>query len=585
MAIQSSNGTFEDAWGYRLRRHELLGAYDASSETVLCSKDLLGKTDTTLGHELSHHTMLLGTPYGTLLRYLDTARFDLLRYFFNNLYESKRSPPIDLPLSTFVAELSSRSTISEQALRPFYDQDYIVRLRNALEGVKQYPIEAIEPSLRTLFSLNSEIVTALNLPAIPIPLRELPKDLDKAMFGSSTSPVCFGSPLGGLHILESIAWVTELIEAGSNVILPGRKQTILLDGKPIDVSITYHTAFTFFLKQLMGADSELINATIENQFFATNIAFGFLCAAHLALFMPIHPGFWPLFGKADSWYDLHPGWRFVRICEAAADIKLFLVKKDLSNYESIQNAACGLFDWPKPAEFRQLCNSLPLLDMEEETPYAKEFTRACRFLLETKNHPWWPVFPASTYRYAKKPPKSTQILVVNEYRPTVITGNMGVIVGTRFRNEPSCFYRMFKEYSSIMINPDLYKIFGVDQPDEKIHAAEYALMSYIVRAWWDFIMTDETCDLSSFFQQCFPVEHKWCEWQYRLVLLLEIATQMFCCCSLTQMKAKKTNRQVVERILCVPPVMPEKQLLVFLEVLRRHAYKHKYNIDELIYYS
>ena len=246
-----------------------------------------------------------------------------------------------------------------------------------------------------------------------------------------------------------------------------------------------------------------IDAVVDTPFLPHT----FLAAAHLSLFTPLHYWFLPLIFDEErplSWFDLHPGWRFLRICKTLSKLGFIesAVKSDLSNYEQIQTAVAEELSWPSPSDYRGYALTLGKVSMRELGWFV---ARTLKALLDSKDAPWAYVFSAS--RYPAFGTKERQAMlkalkIVSDFNPTIIFRDGGNHYGWRAKLPSG----LRDEFVSGLLGKEAH----ADHSTRKSQAlGSFSILFYLLTKWMDYIIHEESCDVDRFLSQVFPQELAW----------------------------------------------------------------------------
>ena len=312
----------EDPWTIGLRRRNVIGSYDDATETIFIQKKLIKDLNHIGGHELAHHSQNITTPYGAFICCLEWCRFNILIGFFSNLAELHLTPPIILPISEMIRTLPATRHIASDHLSKW---NHCVRMKHALEGTKQSNFDQIHSSLKSVY-ISVQGFRELIPNMTPIIDRDtffsLPDDLQDINQKALACPYIYENPFGAHQILESLAWIGEIAQSGIHVESPESINAMTLREIEIKYSKEYQSAFLLFLQYFFDKPQFLnyFENLLNNPLIFKSAMFIFMSAAHLALMTPLHC--WlslltQIRGNDVNWFDIQPGWRFLRICRSS----------------------------------------------------------------------------------------------------------------------------------------------------------------------------------------------------------------------------------------------------------------------------
>jgi hypothetical protein len=578
---QNPSELYEDAWTCRQRRRNLLAGYEPSTETVFLPSDAtFGETPTDVdapqmviaGHELAHHLQMISTLYGASIRSIDSLRNDLIRKFYIHLYECKSIPPIRVPLVDLVTDLKKAPSVKQRkAIRNFDQSFHILRLKKALEGLRNYEFQQLEDPIQTFSGYLSPGIHNLDRVLAKLILLPPPPDVRALDMEEKTSPVINGKPFGGLHILEALAWMTEVVHAGVRAENPPPTTWTVGGREKLAVSAVYQYAFVHYLQHRLGSVDVSAVFTRPTVYGVEHIL-GFVAAAHLSLMVPLHPAFQLLMPTGTTWYDIHPGWRFMRMCNVVTDVPRVL--PDLSNYEDVQESICSRFNWPGPRTIRQHCKNLllSLPPREVDDIHALDFLRVCEAIVESERFAWCTTFTPS--RYPGIDPGYKRILqtLSDKYGPTIIQSDFGIVPGWRAPADKP-FFNMFKDNREFLLRDEMLRLFGVSRPPLQQYHAEYALTNLLVQGWFDYVMSSPKCDPFDFLGQMFPPAQSPSVRNHFLMSLLEVGTMMYSFCQLNHFVDGKTGRSVIDLVVHLPPNVSQQDYELFLDMVKTRMEK------------
>lgn len=162
-------------------------------------------------------------------------------------------------------------------------------------------------------------------------------------------PQAYGSPLGARQLLEASA-IMRQGTIGSNLRLDhGRteeSQAYMKEYNRMGRSREYTVALdvwgSYFFKDLDTRNRE------------TQYPFEFDLAIDLALWTPLTRNGWLAKGSEIAWEDIHPGWRFLKICQFLLDSKATFTFHQVSDYAQYRDEffgrVCTGLNWHTPAQ-------------------------------------------------------------------------------------------------------------------------------------------------------------------------------------------------------------------------------------------
>ena len=535
---------YENPWNSRLKRRELTGCYDDFSESVILPSIQSWETSV-LGHELSHHCLRVTTPYGAFLTFLDSLRTNFLKAFFNEALMDNACQPVFVPLVDWFKELKKNQMIKSETEDKFFLWHCLTKLRHAFEGSQNYSADVINHSLDRI--RRNEVTKD----AFPENFSFSPNvfdNLDTVQYGNSACPICFDEPLGGLHLLESIAWIMEIAEKGKRAEALRKYNSTDLSGKTAKYAGPYHNAFILYMNKLFPWFNE-VEHLLDEPFLFFNSAIGFIASVHLSLLSPIHSIFRPLCSSSTTWVDLHPGWRFIRICEVikeSAFIKDLNISYNLSDYESFQNKICKKLNLPQPKQFRKLAKKKlhRMKGLEYQNP---EILRTCKALLACEKWPWAYVFSITKSPFEvpiNLPPRKLYNLVTTEFGPAIIHADISIIRGWR-TDDGNPEYKQFKEVLKQSRKLKHHSVIPSQELSDNFFAAVYTEVFYLLGAWIDYIMVNDFETFDIFFSETFPFNDNWKPMEEHLIADLDLGLVLNFGCSLQNFRRKKTRQPLL----------------------------------------
>ncbi|MCG8698898.1 MAG: hypothetical protein MI922_12665 [Bacteroidales bacterium] len=526
---------YEDPWQHRLLNRGALGAFDPATETILLPSNLdfnrltdyNEQENVVLGHELSHHLVLIGTLYGASLRALFSIRFELLRKFYVALYECDKLTEIKVPLSKWLHKLkSSQNPKFKEAIIEFEKSVDIVRLINSLEGFGTYSLDAIAKPLSTYTNYLPGLKSTMSVSLTDLLRSSQSEEIRELGLGVKSCPQIKGNNIGGTQLLECVAWITEVIHRGGHVENPRSDTKFMIDN--LEISYQYQVAFAYYLVTSLDDKEEIVTIFNTPTVHGVKHILRFLAIVHLSLMVPLHPGFQTFIGKVDSWFDIHPGWRFVKICNKLKNIPNVL--PDLSNFEQVQDKICSFFNWPQPKNYREYSNALLSKMPKTEESSINELKRTLDIISTSEKFPWLTVFTPSYYPDIDDSFKQVLQQVTNKYNPTMIQDNLGVIPGST-NSFDKVFLQMFLKNRAAFM-PKM-------PSNTALLLAEYSLMNYLIHGWFDFIIKNSEKKLDSFLAQMFPLTKLEKGMLVYLKDLLEIGCLIYSFCRLSDFNSLK----------------------------------------------
>lgn len=121
--------------------------------------------------------------------------------------------------------------------------------------------------------------------------------------------------------------------------------------------------------------------------FSNLYIFSLIC--EISLFTPLASRFNKLIKEDFGWQDLHPGWRFYRICQLLGESgSPEIIVGDISSSLKFRDFIYKQFNWPTPNEFYSDNGSMQLRYPEQLLNYSLDLRKKHPFTLV---NPFWPI--------------------------------------------------------------------------------------------------------------------------------------------------------------------------------------------------
>lgn len=278
-----------------------------------------------------------------------------------------------VPVLPWLDNLVRNHRLSKESVDALAEYQRYVLLDHVLEGAQYADI----PLSRLQLCWPRALVPFFEASGVPFTVDcSVPGDISDGEYGCGACPSWNGQTIGASCLMEAIA------EINDNFVLlqPEWRNyyrqfthmyawvTDIKDGYRFSRGIA--PVLDIFLTSCLGDTQDVYStqATVINDSEELRLALlSLLPIAELALNSHHH---WRYFYEewGASWFDLHPGWRFVRACRVLHDEKLVL-REDLSNWESMQELVCVELGWMPPSVFREVTlRSCPKSWLKVDTP-------------------------------------------------------------------------------------------------------------------------------------------------------------------------------------------------------------------------
>jgi hypothetical protein len=290
----------------------------------LATKVLRGESDDVRGlaarlrHETDHLRRHLGTSYGLFYHYLNSA---LPPYFFE---WCRANLARNISLSFPLLNSSLRAKLRLGRIQDLKEVDMAalawastVDLMQLMDGNRGFtpqevPMMQMLAILRELASAPGQSSRACDLNIEPFP-----KDTLLPPFISLAHPFApqlLGETFGAKHLLEAIAFMSE----GSFGLLSGGQSENWKDS----VGLSDYSLITTFWQRFFGEGGAFLSDPGEVTFDDSRSdemsyriwPLELAAAIDLALWIPIGPHGLVSDSQSLRWEDVHPGWRFLKIC-------------------------------------------------------------------------------------------------------------------------------------------------------------------------------------------------------------------------------------------------------------------------------
>lgn len=507
----------EDPWSFRNFKRNSLGYYDDFCETIVINSTIQQLFASKIfSHEMQHHFQLLTTPYGMFNRWLNTEITSSILRFFNNIKKENLSSSLHVPLVSWVNKLKTEKKLSKASQNLFLQWHHLTRIKKSIEGYKDYSKNKFNLILDSLFNYYSyktkEYPQSLTLGHLD--------DKLKKEYGSGASPIIYGNSFGAIHILESLAWIMEIAEHGINAEKLSKKD-FHENIKRLSYNRLYQTAILHYIEKTSNNFELVINEILQNpfSFFKYPEAYSFIANAHLSLITPLHYIFKDMY-STDNWYDLHPGWRFVKICNSS--LSKYELNYDLSDYEEYQDTISINFNWTRPAHFRSASMMLNPSLFDRNDLDSKSLYRSFIALKLIEEYPWAFVFPVKNHPTIKRVPNELYQKILSEYYPSIITSDFSGTPGW-FAEIKNPFLELFKHYYIITMEEKRF----VNKLSD-IHLKQtFSISQYLISNWIDYIMCQKNIKISDFLEHIFPSQFKLEEAKGYLIFLIDVCSRAY----------------------------------------------------------
>jgi hypothetical protein len=338
--------------------------FDISSP-ALATKSLRQESDEVRGlaarlrHETDHLRRYLGTSYGLFYHYLNSA---LPPYFFDWCRATlSKGNHLKFPLLTSAHTVKIRLGRHQEMKQTEEDLAALawsstLDLMRLLDGDRCLAPHIVP--MMQMFAILHELAAAPGAPHEVCELDLNPDPEDPLMspfisFGEPFSPQLLGKKLGAKHLFEALAFTSE----GSFGLLSGGHSDAWKDS----IGMSDYTLITSFWEKFFGRDRAFLKGQIDPGTIDSSLPektrdycwpLEFAAALDLALWVPIGPRGLMSDGRPLRWEDVHPGWRFLRICShlRSTGRPFVRIPKDLEEtdklYREIQAEWSSLFGWP-----------------------------------------------------------------------------------------------------------------------------------------------------------------------------------------------------------------------------------------------
>lgn len=314
-----------------------------------------------LRHETDHLRRYLSCSYGLFCHFIQSG----LPVWFFKIYAHQFQQPEGVSFPLLHSERESVATtmaggdIKEGNMLSELTRTYLdyLDLERCLNGDKRPPNILTVPLAATCINqeMSQKFESERRLKESKLVLDPCPRESDLIPFFCIDDPFCpqvFGIKLGARQILEALAFKAEV----SFGVLAETSPDKFIDLAGMhDYSLLTEFWFRYFGSDQAFSTDALYDDWPSDRHLQNNkkslLPLEFIACADLALWMPVTPyGFVSPSGTVE-WYDIHPGWRFIRACHYLHDrrggwekIPYDLTKAD-KTFREIQNQICDALGW------------------------------------------------------------------------------------------------------------------------------------------------------------------------------------------------------------------------------------------------
>jgi hypothetical protein len=328
----------------------------------------LAQVHATWEHELTHWYQLIGTAYGYLTLEADDCTLRHLSAFVESYRKLQPSAKIPYPIFDWVerrwpkrqrslarhfrAGGNLQTYLSAIGIDPLSHALSILTLRRlvalceATERSSEFIArQGIWSQAWRVFAGNHQAAT-WNSAAVE---EEISDSVERSAKYMSSAPEWHGEWIGAAAIAEGQAHMIELLKVGQ---LSTQDELGIVE---LHVAATnlpeYGLCWTYFSHATADASLSPQDATMT-----------FLSICDVALSTPLHIDFIDL-APRPSWRDIHPGWRFVRLCESVSrtgSIGTASISLDEDLYIAFVERVCADLAWPTPMAMARHYLALPV---------------------------------------------------------------------------------------------------------------------------------------------------------------------------------------------------------------------------------
>jgi len=360
-------------WDLNPRFHaQSLESYNYKTDVL----HLSARTSHSLLHEFVHFHDHIATPYGYFLDTISDIQngsYRALLGHFNNV----ASPPLPLPLARFLTNDDRLDSFVRRTAGPGFDVEpcadflivfavawmNIVAMERSMEGLPlpgeiEYDVEHLIGGIRTIEGLTASGGTAL--PADVFEVQKLPVGsgqwsgpddaVPRLKFENGDRPL-----LGATALLESRAYFLERSSAD----VPDILRDLVRRG--------HHEYFA----PVSRLADQCLALGIKDYRAITDTFYAF---ADLALSPPL--GVHAPLRRSDTWSDVHPGYRFIKLVVALKDLGPFDRTREWNPLDYEDRCAARL-GWPAPSALLQRSAQL-----SSATYRGQRHAAACRLKLK-----------------------------------------------------------------------------------------------------------------------------------------------------------------------------------------------------------
>jgi hypothetical protein len=186
-----------------------------------------------------------------------------------------------------------------------------------------------------------------------------PPDTSLIGFRSAAVPDCpqvFGRQFGARHLLEFLAVTREQSLSIGTGDLEAQDRVLRKLAELSDYGLVGEYLRAYFSDKLVTNPQAQDWPNELRRTQCAGIPIELIAAAELALWIPLIPSGFFAIKEAIAWHDIHPGWRFLKICrllkEQGCKWSAFPFSLDDTNdmYRSIQEDICASLGWATPSQ-------------------------------------------------------------------------------------------------------------------------------------------------------------------------------------------------------------------------------------------
>jgi hypothetical protein len=185
-------------------------------------------------------------------------------------------------------------------------------------------------------------------------------------------PVASGyGPIGAWQVIEGQAYGLEMAKVAA---LSGQRR--IADSYESYLSVSGPRDYRIALEQFIARAESVASSDAD-------LVMSFFCICDLALATPMHTVFYEI-AQSLVWRDLHPGWRFVQICDAVKDVGTVGAETsslDIAAYLNFVGRVCRRLSWPTPANLAEHFLKQQGVELLDNLPNVL-FAAACAHRLE-----------------------------------------------------------------------------------------------------------------------------------------------------------------------------------------------------------